>query len=106
VDQGPARWVERLRALRPDLALADGRAVLATWSDDPWSGGAFSTRAVGARPRDDELLARPVSRLHFAGEHTAGEWAGHMEGALRSGLRAAGEVLGPSTASLPTAGAW
>jgi monoamine oxidase len=105
VDQGPARWVERLRALRPDLALAGG-AVLATWSDDPWSGGAFSTRAVGARPRDDELLARPVGRLHFAGEHTAGEWAGHMEGAPRSGLRAAGEALGLADAALPIAGAW
>jgi monoamine oxidase len=28
-----------------------------------------------------------------AGEHTAGTWAGRMEGALRSGARAAGEVL-------------
>jgi monoamine oxidase len=28
----------------------------------------------------------------FAGEHTAGRWHGLMEGALRSGLRAAAEV--------------
>jgi monoamine oxidase len=31
--------------------------------------------------------------LFFAGEHTAGVWHGLMEGALRSGTRAAGEVL-------------
>ncbi|MFM7597140.1 MAG: FAD-dependent oxidoreductase [Actinomycetota bacterium] len=28
----------------------------------------------------------------MAGEHTAGDWAGLMEGALRSGIRAADEV--------------
>jgi monoamine oxidase len=31
--------------------------------------------------------------VHFAGEHTAGEWSALMEGALRSGERAAAEVL-------------
>ncbi len=93
VRAGPARWLERLRSLRPDLAIEDAGAVLACWSDDPWSRGAYSTRAPAARPGDDELLARPVGRVHFAGEHTAGRWAGLMEGALRSGLRAADEVL-------------
>ncbi|HZD74549.1 MAG TPA: NAD(P)/FAD-dependent oxidoreductase [Actinomycetota bacterium] len=92
VDTGPAGWLQRLRALRPDLALEERGAILATWSDDPWSRGAYSTRPVAGRLDDDELLARPVGRLHFAGEHTAGRWAGAMEGALRSGLRAAAEV--------------
>ncbi len=93
VDAGPAGWLEQLRALRPDLALQERGAILATWSDDPWSRGAYSTRPVGWRADDDELLARPVGHLHFAGEHTAGRWSGGMEGALRSGLRAAEEVL-------------
>jgi hypothetical protein len=75
------------------LAIERAGAILATWSDDPWSRGAYSTRAPWWRPEDEELLARPVSRLHFAGEHTAGQWAGLMEGALRSGLRVAGEIL-------------
>jgi len=42
---------------------------------------------------DDDLIAAPLGRVHFAGEHTAGAWAGLMEGALRSGERAASEVL-------------
>jgi phytoene dehydrogenase-like protein len=42
---------------------------------------------------DDELITAPLGRVHFAGEHTAGDWAGLMEGALRSGARAADEVL-------------
>jgi monoamine oxidase len=93
VAAGPAEWLERLRRLRPDLAMDAGGAVLATWDDDPWARAAYSTRLPGWRREDDELLAHPIGPLHFAGEHTAGEWAGLMEGALRSGLRAARELL-------------
>jgi monoamine oxidase len=93
VRDGPGRWIGRLGRLRPDLAMDPAGAILATWSDDPWSRGAYSTRAPWWRAADEELLSRPVSRLHFAGEHTAGQWAGLMEGALRSGLRAAGEIV-------------
>lgn len=90
---GPARWLERVRALRPDLDLAADGAVLSTWSDDPWVRGAYSVRTVTAWPEDGDLLARSVACLRFAGEHTAGPWSGLMEGALRSGMRAAAEVL-------------
>jgi monoamine oxidase len=54
---------------------------------------------VTVAPGDPEILAAPAGLIHFAGEHTAGPWAGLMEGALRSGQRAASEVLaGPHTA--------
>ena len=36
---------------------------------------------------------RPVGRLHFAGDGTSPEWPGYMDGAIRSGERAAKEVL-------------
>jgi monoamine oxidase len=45
-----------------------------------------------ASPLEDAALAEPVGPLAFAGEHTAGEWHALMEGALRSGLRAADDV--------------
>jgi monoamine oxidase len=93
VRDGPDRWVERLRALRPELAIDGGEVILTNWSDEPWSRCAYSTRALGWDPGDADLLARPVGRLHFAGEHTAGQWSGSMEGALRSGLRAADDIL-------------
>jgi len=89
---GPATWRRRLAELRPDLALDRG-AVLSTWDDDPWMEAAYSTRTPAFRPDDPDLLARPVGPLHFAGEHTAGPWSGLMEGALRSGQRAAAELL-------------
>jgi monoamine oxidase len=90
---GPERWLSRLSRLRPDLALDAAGVELATWHDDPWARGAYSTVRPG-RPQDDSELARAYPPLHFAGEHTAGHNTGLMEGALRSGLRAAQEVLG------------
>jgi len=92
VDRGPEKWQKAVRALRPDLEYANGSPLLSTWHDDSWARGAYSARTLSS-PLDDEALARlPVGVVTFAGEHTAGHWHGLMEGALRSGLRAAAEV--------------
>jgi len=92
VGAGPERWLEALAALRPDLDLDAQTVLLSTWTGDPWARGAYSA-ASAAVPLDRDVLAGPVGPLFFAGEHTAGGWHGLMEGALRSGARAAGEVL-------------
>jgi monoamine oxidase len=92
VEAGPARWLDRLQALRPDLELIPHEALCSTWDDDPWTRAAYSVE-LAAHPRDHVGLLQPVGPLYFAGEHTAGEWAGTMEGALRSGVRAAEQVL-------------
>ena len=42
---------------------------------------------------DDPALAAPHGPLVLAGEYTAGPWAALMEGALRSGARAAEQVI-------------
>jgi monoamine oxidase len=91
IDRGPDEWADAVRRLRPDLDYASGSPVLSTWHDDPWARGAYSARSLSS-PLDDQTLALPVGRITFAGEHTAGRWHGLMEGALRSGLRAADEV--------------
>ena len=87
VAHGPETWAAAVRRLRPDLPYADAEPVLATWP-----GGAYSARSLSS-PLDDEALARPVGPIAFAGEHTAGAWHGLMEGALRSGRRAAAQAL-------------
>jgi monoamine oxidase len=93
VAEGPARWASRAAALRPELTADLSGAMLTTWNDDPWAGESYSALTVTVADGDDELIAAPLGRVHFAGEHTAGAWAGLMEGALRSGARAASEVL-------------
>ena len=90
-----------MAALRGELALDAGRALLTTWNDDPWAGESYSALTTTVAEGDDEILAAPAGRVHFAGEHTAGDWAGLMEGALRSGERAAREVLARWTPANP-----
>lgn len=66
--------------------------VVRDWSAEEFTGGVVSvTRADHARLI--ALLAQSVGSIHFAGEHTDVLFATGMEGALRSGLRAADEVL-------------
>ena len=95
VDAGPRRWLRRLSAVAPELRVGpDAEAMLCTWYDDEWAGVAYSAQQAG-RQLDGAALACPVGPLHFAGEHTEVELAGLMEGALRSGIRAATEVGRP-----------
>lgn len=72
--------VERIAGIRQD------------WTQEPYAGGVVSS-LMGDFPRLSNTLAQAVGRIHFAGEHTAEMWQTSMDGALRSGERAADEVL-------------
>jgi monoamine oxidase len=92
VHHGPSRWLASLERLRDDLELEPAGAVLSTWDDDPWVRAAYSTSP------SLELVAtleRPTGPLAFAGEHIAREHWALMEGAIRSGRRAARSLLRP-----------
>ncbi len=96
VASGPGTWARRLAALRPDLAIETGGAVLSTWDDDPWAAAAYS---VAAPAETVATLTRPRGRIAFAAEHLGGEMGALMEGAIRSGRAAAASLLtapGPS----------
>lgn len=66
--------------------------------DHCWGAEAFAaggpTAAVppGSWTEFGPLLRRPVGPLHWAGTETADEWTGFLDGAVRSGQRAAAEV--------------
>ena len=89
---GSDRWRDHIGALRPELAMT-GTAVLTRWRDEVHTSGAYACHPPGWSQRDDEEVAAPHGRIHLAGEHTAAEFCGTLEGALRSGARAAAEVL-------------
>lgn len=64
------------------------------WSEEPWSrGGPVCSFGPGVLAQHGEALRRPTGRLHWAGAETATVWCGYMDGAVRSGERAAEEVL-------------
>ena len=64
------------------------------WSRDPLFCGAYSWVAVGGADASARMGEPVESTLFFAGEHTdvTGHW-GTVHGALRSGMRAAAQVL-------------
>ncbi len=65
--------------------------VVKAWSQDAYALGCVSWPAPGDVTQYLEPLQRPHGRIHFAGEHTS-ILRSSMEGALRSGIRAAHEV--------------
>jgi monoamine oxidase len=87
----PAEWVRRIVELAPELRPS-GIAVMKVWADDPLARGAYSAWDGPSLARR-HLFERMHGAVAFAGEHTAGEYSGTMEGALRSGRRAAAQVL-------------
>jgi monoamine oxidase len=85
-------WLEALTRMNPDLRF-DGEPVMYAWADDPYTLGSYAAWDEASWRRID-AFSRPVGRIAFAGEHTAGpDHHGTMEGALRSGRRAAAQIL-------------
>ena len=68
--------------------------VTHNWSADPCSVGAYSYVGVGGVDASWQMSEPVAQTLYFAGEHTdtTGHW-GTVHGALRSGLRAAAQIL-------------
>jgi monoamine oxidase len=63
------------------------------WTAEPWSrGGPTAVAGPGTLTAYGPALRAPVGPIHWAGTETADYWAGYMDGAVRSGERAAAEV--------------
>ena len=84
------RTLDLFEQVHPGARAEFETATTWSWSNEPYSRGAFLT----TRPGEFKLLAgaaAPEGRVHFAGEHTS-PWPDWIQGALHSGLRAAREV--------------
>jgi monoamine oxidase len=73
------------------------------WAEDPFSRGSYSYLHVGASPDDHDLLGTPSGRVQLAGEATWSDDPATVHGALLSGLRAAGRLLGTEVEPLSLA---
>jgi monoamine oxidase len=70
-----------------------GRAWVDAWVHDRYSHGSYAAFRPGQFTRWWGFVGKAQHRLHFAGEHTAMQALGYLEGAVVSGRRAAREVL-------------
>jgi monoamine oxidase len=86
----PRTFRARLAGAWPELRMGDD-TLLTSWTLDPWARGAYSFRPVDWSDEAEAALSAPFGRVSFAGEHTADEQT--LDGTLRSGTRAADEVL-------------
>lgn len=105
-DGAPAqRWADRPAAERRARVLEDiaeflGEAarhptdyVEEVWTLSPYHrGGYVSVPGPGVLTGFGTALLDPVGRIHWAGTETAEAWTGYIDGAVRSGERAAKEV--------------
>jgi monoamine oxidase len=62
------------------------------WLTEPFTHGYVGHMGPGVMTRFGQALREPCGRIHWASAETSAEWAGYIEGALRSGARAASEV--------------
>jgi monoamine oxidase len=64
------------------------------WSTEAWTRGCYvGYTAPGVLLDYGPAIRAPVGRIHWAGAETSDYWNGYMDGAVRSGERAAHEVL-------------
>jgi monoamine oxidase len=100
-------WEERSAADRSDAvlrqfahffgdeALWPREVVEFNWSTEVWNRGCpVAVLGPGTLLDFGAALRQPVGRVHWAGTETSTYWNGYMDGAVRSGRRAAAEVLG------------
>ena len=95
----PKTTPERARAARDwirEVFPGSARGVIerasVSWPVEPYSGGAWMAMRPGQVVPYWNALREPAGRIHLAGEHTDDLYPGYMEGAVRSGLRAARKV--------------
>jgi monoamine oxidase len=107
--EGGDRWAtwarrspdERRAAVLADLVRLYGEKAASpreyieqSWAEEEYSRGCYvGNFPPGVWTQYGEALREPVGRIHWAGTETATVWNGYMDGAVRSGERAAAEAL-------------
>ncbi|KAF1068321.1 MAG: L-amino acid dehydrogenase [Pseudomonas citronellolis] len=82
----------RMNKFYPKMRGAFDGYELRRYSTDVSTGGSYLAYGPGQISRFWRVWEQPLNRVAFAGEHTDALYPGTLEGALRSGQRAAGQV--------------
>lgn len=102
LDVSDVRQVEAaVRTWLPEIELLAVDAQ--DWTNDPFSGETWAMLGPGQLSTFGEEFQRPDGHVRIAGGDYALGWAGHIEGAIESGRRAALEVARAIAAHPPVA---
>lgn len=101
----PSTKADRQKSLTAEVKTLLGKDtptpkayVETLWEQQGWISGCTSPLGPGVLSQLGAALRQDVGRLHWAGTESSVFWCGYMEGAVRSGQRAAeqvGKALGP-----------
>ncbi|MCU1367124.1 MAG: amine oxidase [Ilumatobacteraceae bacterium] len=91
IDETVQRVVDEADRFFPGAKAMAGERIRTDWTNDPYSLGCYATFGPGQLLDAWPFLHRAYGRMVLAGEHTDG-FCGFMEGALRSGRRAARDI--------------
>ena len=84
--------LDHLKKIFPQIQDNFEGAITKCWDEDKWARGAKIWYSPGQLTSIRRSLTIPEGRVHFAGEHTAADTEGSMNGALWSGQRVAREI--------------
>jgi monoamine oxidase len=86
--------LQQLAQFFGNAALSPIDTVQFSWAGEEWNRGCpVAVLGPGTLVDFGAALRVPVDRIHWAGTETSTYWNGYMDGAVRSGERAAAEVL-------------
>ncbi|MGY1622857.1 flavin monoamine oxidase family protein [Geodermatophilus sp. SYSU D00965] len=92
---------DALRSWLPDVEVLE--VACHDWVADPFSGETWPMQRVGQLTGALAELQRPEGRVALAGADYANGWAGFIDGAIESGMRAARDVHALLTGDAPAA---
>jgi monoamine oxidase len=86
-------FVDELASTLGEEARADSEYFELDWTAEPYTRGCpTGSMSPGTMSRYGAWMRTRIGLVHWAGTETADYWAGYMDGAVRSGERAAKEV--------------
>lgn len=91
------QFMAQLQPQFPGTKVSDhwtGRATVDYWAGKPWAKGSYSYWQVGQYTKFSGMEGVRQGNCHFAGEHTSTDNQGYLEGAVETGERVVGEILG------------
>lgn len=94
-DERKKACLDQLQVFFDDTQAQNVKAVYEKdWAGDQWAHGCpVGVMAPGTLLDFGPTLRAPLGKIHWAGTETSDFWCGYMDGAVRSGERAATEVL-------------
>jgi monoamine oxidase len=91
------QFMSQMQPLFPGMNIADhwtGRATIDFWTGYQWTKGSYSYWKVGQYTKFSGMEKTRQGNCHFCGEHTSQDFQGYLNGAVETGERVVGEILG------------